>query len=67
MKQQHDAGFGCMGDSVEVQARVTGKGGKSWTSLDRKVEAEGQSLAYMGRLWFCGKVWECPTPETAIA
>ena len=67
MKQQHETGYGCGGDSREVIARETGKGGKSWTSLDRAAAAEGASLAYMGRLWFCGKVWECPTPETAIA
>ena len=67
MKQkQQDKPFGCAGDGREVEARITGKGGKSWTSLDRKAAAEGDSIAFIGRLWMCVK-HNCPTPETAIA
>ena len=49
-------GFGCMGDSVEVVARTTNGagciGGKSWTALDRAAQAEGNSIAFMGRVRF---------------
>ena len=49
-------GFGCMGDSHEVVARTpngTGCiGGWSWTALDRKAKAEGDSIAFMGRVRF---------------
>ena len=49
-------GFGCGGDSVEVVARTpsgTGcVGGQSWTALDRKAKAEGDSIAFMGRVRF---------------
>jgi hypothetical protein len=49
-------GFGCGGDSVEVVARTpsgTGcVGGHSWTALDRAAKAEGDSIAFMGRVRF---------------
>ena len=49
-------GFGCMGDSHEVVARTpngTGCiGGWSWTATDRKAKAEGDSIAFMGRVRF---------------
>jgi hypothetical protein len=49
-------GFGCMGDSREVIARTpngTGCiGGYSWTATDRKAKAEGDSIAFMGRVRF---------------
>ena len=49
-------GFGCGGDSHEVIARTpsgTGCiGGKSWTALDRAAQAEGNSIAFMGRVRF---------------
>ena len=49
-------GFGCMGDSREVIARTpngTGCiGGWSWTALDRAAKAEGDSIAFMGRVRF---------------
>ena len=65
-QKPQQAWFGCAGDRREVEARKTGKGGKSWTSLDRKAAAEGDSIAFIGRLWMCVK-HNCPTPETAIA
>jgi len=49
-------GFGCMGDSREVIARTpngTGCiGGYSWTAIDRAAKAEGDSIAFMGRVRF---------------
>ena len=49
-------GFGCGGDSREVIARTTNGagciGGKSWTALDRAAQAEGNSIAFMGRVRF---------------
>ena len=49
-------GFGCGGDSVEVVARTTNGtgciGGKSWTATDRAAQAEGNSIAFMGRVRF---------------
>jgi hypothetical protein len=52
-------GFGCMGDTREVIARTpsgTGcVGGQSWTALDRAAHAEGNSIAFMGRVRFATK------------
>ena len=49
-------GFGCGGDSREVIARTpsgTGCiGGWSWTATDRAAKAEGDSIAFMGRVRF---------------
>ena len=49
-------GFGCGGDSREVVARTpsgTGcVGGRSWTAVDRAANAEGNSIAFMGRVRF---------------
>ena len=49
-------GFGCGGDSHEVVARTANGtgciGGKSWTAVDRKAKAEGDSIAFMGRVRF---------------
>ena len=48
---------GCMGDKAESRAKETEEGGFSWNKIDRMAAAEGDSVAFMGRLW-CIRAWE---------
>jgi hypothetical protein len=48
---------GCMGDKAESRAKAAGEGGFSWNKIDRMAVAEGDSVAFMGRLW-CIRAWE---------
>jgi hypothetical protein len=61
-------GFGCGGDAKEVVARCANGtgciGGFSWTTTDRAAKAEGQSIAFMGRVRFATQ--GALDPEAAI-
>ena len=48
---------GCMGDKAESRAKSQGEGGFSWSKIDRMAASEGESVAFMGRLW-CIRAWE---------